>query len=668
MCHILHIMPRLFFLTPLISCLSVTAVSGAVITWTGSSSDIWNVQGAANWVLNGTSTASPFLTADEVTFDNSAAATARSISIAETVLPGRVTVDSTGNYAFHGAGIGGGAILTKSGSGTLTLTNPNTATGAISINAGTLSVGDGGTTGSLGSGPITLNGGQLVINRTGGDLVLANRLSGAGSLEKLGAGRLILGTPGLTVSQAYYNDPFTGAVTISEGEVVSGSESCFGSREGSTTIAAGASFDIAGIGGGQEPFVINGNGINNEGAIKNNGAALSSALTGMITLASDASLGGSGDWVATGSVSGNFKLTKTGSNQIALSALKVKDFDLNSGTILLGPGSSIDNSLPGRMSIDGGTLFLTRGGGDFTPSCLKPIIFKSGSIRYAGLSSPTDGTLLESPLQLDSNAPIFCESGSYLSLSGAITGSGELVKQGAGTLRIAQPQYPGNTTVSSGLLELTTPGFSLTTSGLNDASTVTVANGATLVLYYFGTDRINKLVLGGVEQPAGYYSVNTHPAYLSGRGNATGSLFVSNGLTGTPYEIWEKMNGIEGEGPADDSDHDGISNAMEFVLGGKLSGPDSNSTALLPTLTVSGSGQSGTMDFTYRRSFLSKDSVKVEYGSNLVDDWTVAQKGVAGVDIFEENNYYGPGIDRVTVRIPQAAKPKLMARLRVDLP
>ena len=57
--------------------------------------------------------------------------------------------------------ISGTGTVTKSGAGTLTLTGDNTYTGGTTISAGTLSLGNGGTTGSV-AGNIVDNGALVV--------------------------------------------------------------------------------------------------------------------------------------------------------------------------------------------------------------------------------------------------------------------------------------------------------------------------------------------------------------------------------------------------------------------------------------------------------------------------------------------------------------------------
>ena len=60
-----------------------------------------------------------------------------------------LTVAETGNQAFAGAITNAGS-LTKSGAGTTRLSGANTYSGATTIAAGTLQIGDGGTTGAIG--------------------------------------------------------------------------------------------------------------------------------------------------------------------------------------------------------------------------------------------------------------------------------------------------------------------------------------------------------------------------------------------------------------------------------------------------------------------------------------------------------------------------------------
>jgi len=100
----------------------------------------------------------------------------------------------------------------------------------------------------------------------------------------------------------------------------------------------------------------------------------------------------------------------------------------------------------------------------------------------------------------------------------------------------------------------------------------------------------------------------------------------------------------ENDGPADDPDHDGISNLLEFALGGE---PMVSSRAILPVLTKS----NGAWVFEYERSNLSKSATTqaVEYGGDLTG-WTAVTIPAATGD----NVTITPGTssDHVKVTLP----------------
>jgi autotransporter-associated beta strand protein len=97
--------------------------------------------------------------------------------------------------------------LTKSGSGTLILTGNNTYTGGTTISAGTLQVGNGGTTGSI-TGNVADNG-VLVFDRSD-SVTFGGVISGPGSLVQQGAGTLTLPGP----------NTYTGTTTVNAGSLI----------------------------------------------------------------------------------------------------------------------------------------------------------------------------------------------------------------------------------------------------------------------------------------------------------------------------------------------------------------------------------------------------------------------------------------------------------------
>ena len=155
--------------------------------------------------------------------------------------------------------ISGSSGFTKTGGGTLLLTGNNIydssfGTGTI-ISAGTLQVGNGGTSGSLGTGPVT-NDARLEFQRSDA-LTVADVISGTGSVAQSGTGTLTLAAANLyaggttisagTLSLANSSDSATGsgAVNVQSNGVLGGS----GAAAGPVTVdAGGAVAPGAGVG------------------------------------------------------------------------------------------------------------------------------------------------------------------------------------------------------------------------------------------------------------------------------------------------------------------------------------------------------------------------------------------------------------------------------------
>nr|WP_269791926.1 autotransporter-associated beta strand repeat-containing protein [Stenotrophomonas sp. Iso1] len=142
--------------------------------------------------------------------------------------------------------ISGIGKFAQSGSGLITLTGTNTYTDTTTINAGTLQVGDGGTTGTLGSGNV-INNAALVFNRSDA-LVVDNAISGTGTLLHVGAGTTTLTgthtyTGGTRVSGGTLaiNGSVTGDVQVNAAGTLAGSGQIGGSVNVLGTLSAGNS-------------------------------------------------------------------------------------------------------------------------------------------------------------------------------------------------------------------------------------------------------------------------------------------------------------------------------------------------------------------------------------------------------------------------------------------
>ncbi len=268
-----------------------------------------------------------------------------------------------GTTARIAAPLTGNGGLVKSGAGTLILSGANSYAGGTTIAAGTLRIGDGGTSGSV-TGDI-VNQGALVFDRS--DIFgFGGAISGAGSLVKAGAGTMTL----------------TGAATHGGGTMVSAGIlriGSGGSLGGGTTISAGATlaFDRADalthggtIGGtgnlvkaGAGTLTLGGNsgGFAGSTAVQAGTLNLTGTLGGTLSVSSGATLTGGG--TASGAVSIASGGTLAGRSGTTLSM----------GSLTLADGAVIDAALgapsgnglfavAGNLVLDG-TLNVSDAGG-----------------------------------------------------------------------------------------------------------------------------------------------------------------------------------------------------------------------------------------------------------------------------------------------------------------
>ncbi len=137
------------------------------LTWTAHASTTWNAADA-DWTSGSGNVA--FLPAVPTLFDDSVSAPNTTVTLAGTLAPYQVTVNTAHIYQFQGTGsiadyAGGAASLVKSGAGTLAVNNANTYTGGTILNAGVLQINNPAALGAA-SAPLTLNAGTLEVTAT----------------------------------------------------------------------------------------------------------------------------------------------------------------------------------------------------------------------------------------------------------------------------------------------------------------------------------------------------------------------------------------------------------------------------------------------------------------------------------------------------------------------
>ena len=276
-------------------------------------SEKWAV-GSGNWdttTANWQGSSTTYTEGSIAVFDDSASGSSPiTVTLTGSHTPNVITNNSTKNYIFAGSGFNlTGTPLLKNGSSTLTIDNgsANNFT-AITVNGGTLQVGNGDTNGSLGSGNVADNG-ALVFNRTDNP-TFANVISGTGGVTQNGSGLVtlsgantytgntVVSAGGLTTTTASTG---AGAFTVADGAMLGVQVAVSGQSLTNSSLTLGTSGNLTNL------FVLGANASQTVPVIQDNGAlALNGTVTvnvtgtlssGTYTLISYASTSGSGNFV-----------------------------------------------------------------------------------------------------------------------------------------------------------------------------------------------------------------------------------------------------------------------------------------------------------------------------------------------------------------------------------
>ena len=479
-------------------------------------------------------------------------------------IPGNVAIDSNGILAFNrsnlltfGGLISGAGSVQQNGTGGPVLTANNTYTGLTTINAGTLQLGNGGTTGSI-AGDV-LNNGILAFNRS--DVVnFGGVISGAGSVQQNGIGTTVLTG----------NNTYTGSTTINAGALQLGNGGTTGSIAGDVLnngILAFNRSDVLTFGG-----VISG-----AGSVQQNGTGTTvltgnNTYTGLTTINAGALQLGNGG--TTGSIAGPGNVFNNGILAFNQSGFLIFERLISGAGSVQQNGTgttalTADNTYTGGTTINAGTLQLGNGGttGSIAGNVLNNGIFAfnrsdvfifgglisgagsvqqngTGTTLLTGINTYTGGTSLNGgilainsgvnlgtgPLSFNGGAlqvlggftlsaaiDLAAGGGTLLAdadtaLDGPITGVGGLAKAGLGTLTLSgNNTYSGATTVSAGTLQAgSSTGFSP-----NSAFTV---NG--------------QLDLNGFSNTIGSLAGN---GIVTNNGGASATLAIGNDNTNTDF-------------------------------------------------------------------------------------------------------------------------------------
>jgi autotransporter-associated beta strand protein/T5SS/PEP-CTERM-associated repeat protein len=424
--------------------------------------------------------------------------------------------------------LSGSGTVTKVGNGTLTLLGNNTYSGGTTISAGTLALGNGGTSGSA-TGDIT-NNANLVFNRSGNS-TYSDTISGTGNFTKAGSGIL-----NLNGAQTYI-----GTTTISGGTL-----GLVGSLA-STSVAISSGATLL----NQNSGLSASSSIVNAGTFTINASQTVGSLSGSGNTVLNAALTTGGLGTAdeiSGNITGNASLTKVGSGTLSLtgSATNAGGLVISSGNVSIGNGGTT-GSVTGNITNNAALAF--NRSNDFTYS---GIVSGSGSLEqlgtgttilagnntYGGGTIVTAGTLQGTTQSLQgaitNNASLVFNQSTNGTYAGALAGTGMLSKAGTGTITFSgTSSFSGTTAINSGTLAVT---------GSLVNSTTQINSGATLA----GTGTLGAVTIndGGTIAPGnspgnltvGNMTWNSGGIYAWELGNATGTA-------GTNWDLIKSTTG-----------------------------------------------------------------------------------------------------------------------------
>ena len=241
----------------------------ASVVWKGGNAtnpSFWDINTTTqNFTLGGVDNA--FFNGDSVTFDDTASSTLVAIQGAS-MSPATVTFNnSSKNYTLSGGAIAGAATtVTKSGSGTLTLTSDNTYGGTTTLNAGTLRATSAN---ALGAGSLSLAGGVLQLANdtalnfgrnttvTGNTQITSDTLTAAAGVKHT-LGTLNIGANTLTIAKGPSATGTAAGVTFGSITLTGAPVFDVGSNATLTLGALSGNFDITKQGAGTLVLAITG--------------------------------------------------------------------------------------------------------------------------------------------------------------------------------------------------------------------------------------------------------------------------------------------------------------------------------------------------------------------------------------------------------------------------
>jgi fibronectin-binding autotransporter adhesin len=288
-------------------------------------------------------------------------------------------------------------------------------------------------------------------------------------------------------------------------------------------VENGATLDVDGQNLSPAVISASGAGFIGEGAIYNSGGANNNNFRQLVLLG-DITLGGTGMWeinnsggAASISSSGNpYSITKVGNNNITFANLTtfdtgISNIDIQAGELeFSGLTPDMGNPLATNIVESGGELAFENGNVTWNKNFIFNGNGSSPTVEVDGGGYPT----LNGNVELFGGC-VFNVTGLAMNILGPISGSGNLIKEGASPLTLEGANtYTGNTTITTGTLLLDTNGT------ISDSAVIDIGTGTTLDVSQRTDDT---LTLAGGQT-------------LQGAGVLNGSLIAGAGSTVSPGE------------------------------------------------------------------------------------------------------------------------------------
>ncbi|MEK7413589.1 MAG: autotransporter-associated beta strand repeat-containing protein, partial [Planctomycetota bacterium] len=423
---------------------------------------------------------------------------------------GSVAVATATTLTWNGV-VSGTGFFTKAQDGSLVLAGANTYTGITTVGAGTLALSHasalgttaGGTTVSSGAslqiGAVAIVGEGLTLNGTGvggngallgsgtgswsGTITLAadSSLGGTGNTTTLSGaigGAFALTKAGTGTFALSAANTFTGLTTVSAGTLAAAHTQALGTTTNGTTVTAAATLRLDAVQVVGEGLTLNGTGVGTLGALLASGT---SGWTGTIALASDSSLGGTGNsTLLSGVISGGFALTKVGSGTYTLTGANsyTGATAIDVGTLVAGNALATGTSAGGVTVADGATMMI-----DGVAVVTETLSVRGTGVGGLGALQGARTGSWSGAIDLPADATLG-GTGNDTGLTGLISGAGGLIKIGTGTFAVNNvgSTFTGDTTIRAGILRVSNPVAISAVGPLGNTANEVLLDGGTLAL------------------------------------------------------------------------------------------------------------------------------------------------------------------------------------------